>query len=440
MPSKGSKAKKTRSAPRREGPLPVTLLSGFLGSGKTTLLKHVLENANGLRIGVLVNDVAALNIDAQLVANHDKAKSLVQLENGCICCDLREPLVEHLVKLSKDRHLDYCIVESTGVAEPSPVAEAFSFSTGQAVNENGKLLASNVPLSAFVTLDTCVTVVDAKNFPGDLATRKKASDRWKDSKDSPEGQRDIAGILAEQLEFADVIVINKCDLVTEDEVKRVSSAVRAFNVGASIVEVEHAAVKMEDVVHTGKFNMEEVASNMKWMVEIQKEEGAIDEPKEVANGELEEYGINSVVYRRRKPFHPYRLAEAAIKLSNMGNALLRSKGFVWVATRNEGYGEWSQTGAVYSLRPGGKWFCELTPDEWPSTDPQFVAHAHSLMDPNPAIKDRRIQMVFIGQNLKKNVIIEMMDKCLLTDEEMEGGVEKWMGFKDPFQKWNFNPQ
>jgi len=417
--------------PPREGPLPVSLLSGFLGSGKTTLLKHLLQNADGLRIGALVNDVAALNIDAQLVAKQDKAQSLVQLENGCICCTLRDPLMEHLVKLSQDTSLDYCIIESTGVAEPAPVAEAFSMPAGEALGTDGEPLG-DVPLSDFVTLDTCVTVVDAKNFPDDLETRKKAADRWKDTEELAEGDRDIAGILGDQLEFADVIIINKCDLVSEEEANRVTNAVRAFNVGAAILKAEHSAVKMSDVVATGKFDMEAATLNAKWMAEMSKEEGE-KENKEENGGksELEEFGISSIVYRRKRPFHPARFAEATTVLTGMGNALLRSKGFIWLASRAEGFGQWSQTGAVWTLTTGGRWLSTTPREDWPSQDPAFIAKAEELMDPNPAIADRRNECVFIGQGLRKEEIIEMMDKCLVTDEEMKDP-DNWEQYEDTF--------
>lgn len=397
-------------------------------------MKHLLENADGLRIGALVNDVAALNIDAKLVAHQDKAKSLVQLENGCICCTLRHPLMEHLVKLSQDTSLDYCIIESTGVAEPAPVAEAFQLPAGEALGTDGEPLG-DVPLSDFVTLDTCVTVVDAKNFPDDLETRKKAADRWKGTEELAEGDKDIAGILGDQLEFADVIIINKCDLVSEDESTRVTNAVRAFNVGAKILKAEHSKVDISDVVATGKFDMEAASQNMRWLAEMSKEAG---ENEAGGKSELEEFGISSTVYRRKRPFHPARFAEAAAALVEMGNALLRSKGFVWLATRAEGFGQWSQTGAVWTLTTGGRWLSSTPRDEWPSTEPAFVAAAETLMDPDPVIGDRRQEMVFIGQGLKKDEIIEMMDKCLLTDEEMKDVVH-WEEYEDTFDEWDFDP-
>lgn len=424
--------------PPREGPLPVSLLSGFLGSGKTTLLKHLLQNADGLRIGALVNDVAALNIDAKLVAKEDKAKALVELENGCICCTLRDPLMEHLVKLSQDKNLDYCIIESTGVAEPAPVAEAFTLPAGEALGEDGEPIG-DVPLSEFVKLDTCVTVVDAKNFPDDLETRKKAADRWKDTEELAEGERDIAEIMAEQLEFADVIILNKCDLVTEDQAARISGAVRAFNVNAPILKALNSAVNMSEVVSTGKFDIEAATQNSAWMAEMSKE------PKVDENGnprsELEEFGISSTVYRRKRPFHPERFDVAAGKLAEMGNALLRSKGFVWLATRQEGFGQWSQTGAVWTLKTGGRWLSATPRDEWPSTEPTFVEAAEKLMDPDPVIGDRRQEMVFIGQGLREKEIVDMMDSCLLTDEEMKLGPEKWIEeFCDEFEVWDFDPE
>lgn len=444
-PAGGAGETKAPSKPPRQGPLPVSLLSGFLGSGKTTLLKHLLENANGLRIGALVNDMAALNIDAQLVANQDKAESLVQLENGCICCTLKDPLMEHLIKLSQDPNLDYCIIESTGVAEPEPVAQTFSYTTGGVGDANGNPLTDvdgkplgDVPFANFLTLDTCVTVVDAKNFPGDLETRKKAAERWKDTEEEPEGERDIAEILADQLEFADVIIMNKCDLISEDEAARVYKTIRAFNVGAQIIKSKYSSVNFQDVVGTGKFDMDEAGSNMNWLVQMRKQDGEGKSKKETAvKSELEQFGISSTVYRRRRPFHPKRFALAAGVLSEMGNALLRSKGFIWLATRNEGYGEWSQTGAVWSLAPGAKWMCETPREEWPSDEPEFIARVEMDFDPDPKIGDRRQELVFIGQGLKEEEIIKMMDNCLLTDEEMKGGVEKWKEFEDFFGEWEF---
>lgn len=410
----------------REGALPVTLLSGFLGAGKTTLLKRLLQNSDGLRIGALVNDVSAVNIDGAMVVSMDRAQQVVQLENGCICCTLQESFVESLLEMSQNKTIDYCVVESTGVSEPRPVAEAFTFAVGEEQDEDGKKIEQS-PLSKFVRLDTCVTVVDAKNFPETLEKEESARERW--GEEGSEAERNVAEILADQLEFADVVIVNKCDLVNEAQAKKVSNAVRGFNVGARIIQATQSNVAVSDVVGTNLFDLEKAESDSRWLSDINKETA----PK----SELDEFGISSIVYRRRRPFHAERFAKAADELAAFGSALLRSKGNVWLASKNEGYAEWSQTGVTWSITPGGYWYIDIPKEKWGITDPEFVRKVEADMVDDPKIGDRRQELVFIGQGLKEREIIDLLDQCLLNDEEMEDD-SKWSKFPDPFGKWDFS--
>ncbi len=404
-------------------------------------MKHILANAGELRVAVLVNDVASIGTAGSTFVSLEKASEVVQLENGCICCALRDDLLHALLRMAQNTAIDYCVVESPGVSEPMPVAEVFELTTGDAEDVDGNHIG-DVPLSKFARLDTTVTVVDAKNFSSDLTSRSTARQRWgKNAGDDAEADRDVAEILADQLEFANVVIVNKCDLIPEEEAKRVCAAIRAFNVDAVVLTTEHSKATFKSVVNTGVFSFAKAVQAKRWLADLRAEEGRtegkIDENKEL-KVEDEQFSISSAVYRRRRPFHPKRFAVASVKFARMGNALLRSKGFVWLATKREGYGEWSQSGVVWSLKPGGRWFCATPRDEWPSQDTEFVEKVMQDMHEDPAIGDRRQELVFIGQGLRKDEVFNILDGCLLTDEEMAGGVEAWTKLVDPFGEWDFS--
>ncbi|GFZ91196.1 putative metal chaperone YciC [Paenibacillus marchantiophytorum] len=384
--------------------IPVTVLSGYLGAGKTTVLNHILHNREGLRVAVIVNDLSEVNIDAELIRDGGgisrTSETLVEMSNGCICCTLRDDLLKEVEKLAKENRFDYILIESTGVGEPLPVAQTFTY-----IDEE-----QGVDLTQFCRLDCMVTVVDAYRFWHDYASGETLLDRSQavDETDT----RDVVDLLIDQIEFCDVLILNKCDRVSEADLEELEGVLRTLQPRAKFIRAEHGAVAPADILNTHLFNFDEASTSAGWMKEMAKESHT---------PETEEYGIASFAYERAKPFHPERLMRW---MRDWPAEIVRAKGIMWLSTRNDFAQSISQAGPSVRFGPTGYWVAALPEEEQEAI---LMEDAEQLTHWDKHHGDRINKVVFIGMDMDRTEITESLDACLLNEAEM---LEDWAQYED----------